>query len=1686
MKKFLSLVLALIMTMSLVTISAGATEYRDLTDKDEIQYEEAVAVLNRIGVITGYEDGSFRPETELTRGAAAKIIVSLLIGPDAAANLPNATAPYPDVPASHTFAGVISYCKTAGIISGYGDGTFKPSNSLTGFAFAKMLLGALGYKSEIEGFVDTGWTMNVARVGNVTGLFDRLDFDGAASVNREQACQLALNTLKATMVTYGGTTMVTGAQTLAVQGTQAMYVTSNNREINANINRRVISAANNEMTLEFGEEHFKDLRLEHDKYDPAYDDFGHPSNEWSYKKVTIGTFRLPADFTYEKQISHLEDTAATKEKALGLRGYDTFSTDHRANYTNWSSAAGGQYAYNNSPFDDATQITINGWDVRLDSNGQYYDWDASSANGKTKAASNAPTLSEIADLTDNGVTVEVYVCPVDADFITNVVVTRTQMMKVKRIGSDYVTLETETPDSRDPRKAKDLKQITGYNAFAIDFDVVDVKDSNYDAYNSLKDLKAGDRVAVVPFTPDQGKTWEVGEAYVPETVSGTFTKVDTYANVNKPAGSAVAITVGGTSYPINEWNKDMLDVTGNKIKATKKDVTLYLAKDGTVLWADEIGNSDAWMVVGDYYQANSTNGKVGWYVHGWTIGGEEVDLDLGTIRGDAERYAPGELVYYDIATGGNGEYTLTKPNYNKQSLYNNSTAAIPYTRTEPEKTTTKDNRTVRTGEGVYDVAQFTIDREENGTKTYEIKSRNGALALQDYNRSDLALSIYNTGNTTQGGTPGVAEKVYNKTNGTVNGVPGGTMEKKEINYVNVPYDGVKFIFVNFDGTNGEVETIDFKSGVQNVDYEDLIRYNNIWRNVGTNVDAFVVSSAEAYVNKDGNVKAVVIKSDSSEADLSRIAVITDTPGDKNNNTGAEGDRPTGLSYAKQYVTGPNFNISDEKTGWFDKDYPIGTILVISEKDNLIVGKYFHSNFYSNGNPDAMLVNGIGKVLRADGGTNKGGFLVGGVNGTVHTLNGLYELKETMAPGTTVVTGNDKTVQILTNKYTVGYDTTNTNTNGLITVDSNTTFIDLRAINNDTIDSLSDLLDHDLATVRLRVLLNGAVSTDTFRHAYVVVVERATEPADNAKAPNVVVNAMNTGVAVPAGDITVTEATSTAHKTYTIVAPAGDKLTLGASVTGSGYGTLSAFTWKNVLGQTIAAPVVVEVPATGEAKFTVSVTNTDNDKKDLKVATTVVDIIVKAKESDDPSTPTGEGSIKDYTAGSWDNSKLGVTVNTTKSGTVNASHQYTVVFNVDRTKAVKDGKVIPTATAVPTKITYEVYAGDAVVRASSADTVVTLGNLAAGTPQSGNALLDSSAQLTVKVTSVEWSEVNVYYEYTGKYAEQAKAAGLKDGYTASVKAGVYKTIPAATGELAIASNKITFVLNVDPTTTVQGAVNGGTYGTTTTGFGTATEAASVAANGTTAAAIATADSTTIAGTDPVVVTINTNSLTVYDQTFTVAGMGETDLRNDFDTLAASVYKVTVNPTTQTVAKTSGKADVTVAWDAIPFAKKAYEITLVVVDDAGNEVSAVSAPIALLNNNTAGVKNVQLTGVTANGTVTVKSVTELAGPEVTGVAGVPVGSNWAAGDKIVLRFAGALDTATAGTSSIYAGDNNKLGTTAVTAATVNGSEVELTLAAPKTDNGVNGTITIAAGAIASANGVRNSAAITITFAATSVRI
>ena len=159
MKKFLALVLALVMTMSLVTI-AGA---KDFDDNADITYVEAVDVMSDLKIVDGDTAGNFNPTAGLTRGAAAKIICNLVLGPTTAAELNADTDPFVDVDKDSTFAGYIAYCAKEGIVGGYADGSFKPAAPLTGYAFMKMLLGALGYDPALEGYTGANWSINVAK-----------------------------------------------------------------------------------------------------------------------------------------------------------------------------------------------------------------------------------------------------------------------------------------------------------------------------------------------------------------------------------------------------------------------------------------------------------------------------------------------------------------------------------------------------------------------------------------------------------------------------------------------------------------------------------------------------------------------------------------------------------------------------------------------------------------------------------------------------------------------------------------------------------------------------------------------------------------------------------------------------------------------------------------------------------------------------------------------------------------------------------------------------------------------------------------------------------------------------------------------------------------------------------------------------------------------------------------------------------------------------------------------------------------------------------------------------------------------------------------------------------------------------------------------------------------------------------
>ena len=300
LKKVLAMALALVMSLSLVTIANAA----DFSDDADISYKEAVDVMSAIGVINGYEDGSFQPEGVLTREEAAKLICTMMLG-DGAEKLGTTSSSFTDVAATRWSSPYIEYCNSLGIISGNGDGTFDPTGELTGHAFAKMLLVALGYDSAREGYTGAGWSIEVAKDAVTAGI----DVDGvalSAEVTREVAAQMSFNTLQATMVEYAtaGTVVTTPDGTTVVSGGSTASKVEAGR-------RAVDYGGGDADYVEFCEEYFEDLK----KVD-AHDNLGRPAVEWDYDNDTVGTY------VTEEPVAIYTASTDRSDVRSDLRNYD--------------------------------------------------------------------------------------------------------------------------------------------------------------------------------------------------------------------------------------------------------------------------------------------------------------------------------------------------------------------------------------------------------------------------------------------------------------------------------------------------------------------------------------------------------------------------------------------------------------------------------------------------------------------------------------------------------------------------------------------------------------------------------------------------------------------------------------------------------------------------------------------------------------------------------------------------------------------------------------------------------------------------------------------------------------------------------------------------------------------------------------------------------------------------------------------------------------------------------------------------------------------------------------------------------------------------------------------------------------------------------------------------------------------
>ncbi len=98
-------------------------------------YQESAGFVSSRGIMTGMSDGRFGPSEKLSRAQFATILHRMAGTPEPAYNL----EPFPDVPEGQFYTVASVWAKETGVISGYNDGRFGPSDNITREQMAVMM-----------------------------------------------------------------------------------------------------------------------------------------------------------------------------------------------------------------------------------------------------------------------------------------------------------------------------------------------------------------------------------------------------------------------------------------------------------------------------------------------------------------------------------------------------------------------------------------------------------------------------------------------------------------------------------------------------------------------------------------------------------------------------------------------------------------------------------------------------------------------------------------------------------------------------------------------------------------------------------------------------------------------------------------------------------------------------------------------------------------------------------------------------------------------------------------------------------------------------------------------------------------------------------------------------------------------------------------------------------------------------------------------------------------------------------------------------------------------------------------------------------------------------------------------------------------------------------------------------------
>lgn len=172
-----------------------ALGYVNFTDTALVStpYAQAVLTLQELRMMSGYPDGSFRPQNPINRAEFTKILLlsrytDEQIRRETAHQMANPC--FKDVSPYEWYIPYVCFAQKYGIIEGYGDGTFRPANSITYSEALKISLVTNGFEGSTGEGAMSHWFSPYEITGKALGVFTQLIFQPFSPINREQASEM--------------------------------------------------------------------------------------------------------------------------------------------------------------------------------------------------------------------------------------------------------------------------------------------------------------------------------------------------------------------------------------------------------------------------------------------------------------------------------------------------------------------------------------------------------------------------------------------------------------------------------------------------------------------------------------------------------------------------------------------------------------------------------------------------------------------------------------------------------------------------------------------------------------------------------------------------------------------------------------------------------------------------------------------------------------------------------------------------------------------------------------------------------------------------------------------------------------------------------------------------------------------------------------------------------------------------------------------------------------------------------------------------------------------------------------------------------------------------------------------------------------------------------------------------------